>query len=378
MGTIGKTHLPDVRHKVTFILHEFDRGGSGRVAVYLARGFVDRGMDVELVVLRQGGEVEALLVELAGASVPIRFLGKKRLSRALDLIRLLPALVRHLRNRRPDSIIATANNTAWVSAAARSLAGQKTARLYLKTTNPIASSRHRGFVKRLRRWGYRTAFTQASGVWTLSADESAEMRRAFPGTPSLFRDVFNPYVTPAMLAEPEPSAAGRGGRIVLGVGRLTAQKRFDRLIEAFAQVTDRDTRLVILGEGEERAALTALVSRLGLGDRVSLPGFVANVAQAFQEADLFVLPSAYEGLPAVVLEAMAANCPVLCTDCFPAARSLVGNVEGCAIIENTEPPHLAKQIVKHLRAPKPSHLREIAERYSILNGIQSHLSAIGQ
>jgi hypothetical protein len=73
---------------------------------------------------------------------------------------------------------------------------------------------------------------------------------------------------------------------------------------------------------------------------------------------------------------MAANCPVLGTDCFPAARSLLGATEGCAIIEHTDPTSLAILIDDHLDRPRPRHLRAIAERYSIAGGIASHASAI--
>jgi len=375
-SSTGETDLSPKRQKVTLILHEFDRGGSGRVTAYLARGFVDRGMDVDLVVFRQGGEVETLLVELMGADIPILYLGRKWAPRAIDLIRGLPRLVRHLRQRRPDVIIATANNTAWVSAAARTLSGQIFARLYLKTTNPIATSRHKGLVKSLRRWGYRHVFSGTEGVWTLSADESQEMRIAFPDTPRLFREVINPYVTPAMLTTPAVEIGAATRRTVLGVGRLTSQKRFERLIEAFALLTEPDLHLTILGEGEERPALTALVHRLGLSSRVSLPGFVTNVAEAFHNANVFVLPSDYEGLPAVVLEAMAANCPILCTDCFPAARSMLGATDGCAIIEQSDPSSLAALIKARLALPRPTNLRTIAERYSIANGIASHAAAM--
>jgi glycosyltransferase involved in cell wall biosynthesis len=375
-STDGKTNLAPRREKVTLILHEFDRGGSGRVAAHLARGFADRGLDVELVVFRQGGDVEALLVDLMGADIPILYLGKKWAPRAIDLLRGLPRLVRHLRQRRPDVIIATANNTAWVSAAARTLSGQIFARLYLKTTNPIATSRHKGLVKSLRRWGYRRVFAVTEGVWTLSADESLEMQKIFPDTPCLFRDVINPYVTPAMLAVPAAQIDPVAHRTILGVGRLTGQKRFERLIEAFALLTEPDLHLTILGEGEERAKLTALVNRLGLSSRVSLPGFVTNVAEAFHNASVFVLPSDYEGLPAVVLEAMAANCPILCTDCFPAARSMLGATDGCAIIEQSDPQSLAAMIRAQLALPRPTNLRSIAERYSIANGIASHAAAM--
>ena len=205
------------------------------------------------------------------------------------------------------------------------------------------------------------------------------MATAFPEYSNLFRDVANPYVTPAMLGPVSVSPAPYAGcKRVIAVARLTRQKRLERLIAAFAHVTDRDARLLILGDGEERAGLTALVAALGLQDRVSMPGHVTDVTPSLQAADLFVLTSDYEGLPAAVLEAMAVNCPVVSTNCFPAARSLLAETDGCGIIEDTVPKALAALIDEYLQRPKPTHLRAIAERYSIANGILSHVSAMAK
>ncbi len=282
-------------------------------------------------------------------------------------------LARHLRERRPHSVIAAANHVALVTTLAWRRAGRP-GRLFLKTTNPIASSRHRGLVKAVRRWSFRRTFADATAVWTLSEAESAEMRAAFPTFAAKFHAVFNPYVTPAMLAPADASPVP--SQTILGVGRLTRQKRFERLIEAFALLGDTSIRLKILGEGEEREALEALVDRLGIADRVSMPGHVSGIADAYREAAMLVLPSDYEGLPAVLLEAMAANCPVLCTDCFPAARAIIAGAEGCAIIEHTDAKDLAALIEAHLQQPRPTRLRAVAEHYSIANGVASHTAAM--
>lgn len=362
--------------RTSIILHKFDRGGSLRVAAYLARGFTDMGMDVDLIAFTSKGDVEDVIVELMGADIPIRYLGEWGGPRPIDLVRGLARLVHLLRVRDPDIIIAAANHTALVSAVARRLAGLDDSRLFLKTTNPIASSRHTGLIKRFRRWTYAKIFPMASEIWTLSADENTEMQTTFPTFSDRFRTVINPYVTPAMLALPQRLHSSGGRPFILSVGRLTRQKRYERLIEAFALIRDKTIELRILGEGEERASLTALVARLGLQDRVSMPGYVTHVAEAFHDASLFVLPSDYEGLPAVVLESMAANCPVLCTDCFPAARSILDTAEGCAIIKDTAPRALAAQIDAHLTKSRPTALRSVAERYSIANGVASHAAAL--
>lgn len=369
---------PERPRRVSLILHKFSRGGSDRVAAYLARGFADQGIDVDLVVFAKGGEVEAILSQIVGDGIPIRYLGKAAGWRGLDLILGLPKLVSLLRAEAPDAVISTANNTSWVTAVAVKLAGLRRTRLILKTTNPIAFSRHRGLLRRVRLWGYRLTFRRTQAVWTLSAQESEEMRTQFPDQAGLFHDVANPYVTSAMFTPPLIPAPAAPGKTIICIARLTAQKRLDRLIAAFARVRTPQARLLILGEGEDRETLNGLVADLGLQDRVSMPGFVANVAPELHTADLFVLTSDYEGLPAAVLEAMAANCPVLGTDCFPAARAILSDGEGCAVIEQTDPDNLARLIDEHLAGPKPTRLRQVAERYSIANGVSSHLAALSR
>lgn len=364
--------------KVALILHKFSRGGSDRVASHLANGFVEAGLRVELVVLCRGGEVEAVLSNLLSPAVRVTYLGRESGSRAVDLVRGLPALARHLRREAPDAVISTANNTAWITAVALKLARLPGTRLIFKTTNPVARSRHRGIGAWMRHQGYARAFGSVDAVWVLSAEEAEELRAEFGDRADRFEAVVQPYVTPAMLAGPEPAATDKSHKHVVCVARLTSQKRVDLLISAFVLIEDRSATLTILGEGEDRSALAALKARLGLDERVRMPGYDPNVIDTLRRADLFVLTSLYEGLPAVVLEAMATNCPVISTDCFPSARALMGEGEGCAIIETTDPSALARMIDAHLRAPRPTRLRDIAARYALTEGVASHVDALAR
>lgn len=367
---------PDRPIRVTFILHKFSRGGSDRVAAYLARGFADTGMDVDMAVFSKGGEVEDLLLKLVGDDIPVTYLGRASRWRGLDLVRGLLPLARRLRARAPDVVISTANNTALATVITVEMAGLRKTRVALKTTNPIASSRHKGLVRQFRLWTYRLIFRRTDAVWTLSADESAEMRKEFPDFEPLFHDVANPYVTPAMLAPAVGDTKSRTGKVVVSIARLTEQKRLDRLIDGFAHVRTPGARLVLVGEGEDREALALQIDSVGLHDRVSMPGYIADVADVLHRADLSVLTSDYEGFPAALLESMAAGCPVLSTDCFPAARSLLGTMDGCGIIEDVAPEALGALIDRTLKEPRPEGLRAIAKRYSIATGVASHLAAV--
>jgi glycosyltransferase involved in cell wall biosynthesis len=366
---------PDDHPLITLVLHKFSRGGSDRVAAYLARGFVEAGFRTELVVFARGGEVEQVLLELIG-DVPVHYLGRSSGFRFVDLLGGLPALAHYIRRSRPDVLLSTANNTALASALGLALARDSSSLLVLKTTNPVAGSRHRGMLGWLRSWSYRRIFGRTARVWTLSDEETDALIAEYPKFSHLFRTIVQPYVTDAMLAPPGPRAGQ--AKIILSVARLTEQKRLDRLLRAFAHVQTAGARLVICGEGEERQKLSALAVELGIVDRLELRGYVPDVSVVIREADLMVLTSDYEGLPAAALEAMASNCPVLTTDCFPSARSLIESAPACAIIDDDSPRALGAMLDAMLAQPRPTGLAGIAMRYSIANGVQSHVNELQQ
>ena len=130
------------------------------------------------------------------------------------------------------------------------------------------------------------------------------------------RVIYNPTDIDHILAKAEKPANVVHGDFIVAAGRLIRQKGFDLLIRAFASSKrTAGLKLVILGEGPLREALAAEAARLGVADRVLLPGFQANPWAWFARARLFVLSSRWEGFGNVVAEAMACGAPTLVTDC---------------------------------------------------------------
>ena len=109
------------------------------------------------------------------------------------------------------------------------------------------------------------------------------------------------------------------------MGRLDPGKRFDLVIDSFADVAPDhpDWRLVILGDGPERGALAERIDRHGLSERIALPGAVARPDSVLERCRLFVLASDYEGFPNALCEAMACGLPVVATDCPVGPREIV-------------------------------------------------------
>ncbi len=363
------------RKSVGLVLHSFSQGGTDRVAALLAKGFAERDYATELFIFARGGQAEAALMPILPANVKLTFFGASSGSRAWDLVRLFPAFVRALRRVRPQGLISTANNMNLITCLGRFVAGLRESAVALKTTNPIVRPGAKGLGESVRRFTYVRAFDAADAIWPLCDAEQALLIREFPHAADKIAAVQNPYVTQAMLAAFQRSARD-GPPLVLAAGRLAPQKRLDLLVEAFADIPSGAAHLIIAGDGGERAKLEAIVKAHRLEDRVTLLGYVADVTDLLRRADLMVLTSVFEGLPAVVLEAMAVNCPVVSTDCFLSARALLETSQGCGIIEEETPAAIASLILARLADPRPTNLHETAQRWSIDNGIDSHVAGL--
>src|SRR5437868_2157618 len=137
------------------------------------------------------------------------------------------------------------------------------------------------------------------------------------------------------------------GRLFLAPGRLVRQKRFDILIDAFARGARPGDRLAIIGEGPWRRRLEARAARRGIEGRLILPGHCHDLAPWFAHADALVMSSDYEGLPAVLVEALAAGLPIISTRSSPGVTALLDGGLG-RLVAPGDVPALAAAIAAEL------------------------------
>lgn len=184
-------------------------------------------------------------------------------------------------------------------------------------TNPMQYELPRQWVK-LRRWLY----PRADAVVTLT-ERVANWVREF--VPHHRVHVIPNAIPPVQAVENNDEIPLPCGHIVAAMGRLIPSKGYDMLLPAFARCAAKhpDWNLLILGEGPERANLTALARELGVSERVLMPGTIQNPMPVLRRADFFVMSSRFEGMPMAVLEALACGLPVVSFDCPTGPRELI-------------------------------------------------------
>jgi len=368
-------HLLYPKRKISLFLPSLRGGGAERVMVNLARGFAERGLQVDMVLAKAEGPYLSEVHD----GVRVVDLGSKR------VLYSLPGLVRYLRRERPDAMLSAMTHANVIAIWARRLAGVKTRLVVSEHNNlSIATENSRSLRAKLMPWFIRRFYPSSDAVVAVSRGVAEDLA-ARTGLPiEIIRVIYNPVITPELFAKAEepldhPWFQPGEPPVILGVGRLVRQKDFATLIHAFALVREeRPARLMILSEGEERPALESLVRELGIEEDVSLPGFVENQFKYMKRAAVFVLSSRWEGFGNVLVEAMALGTPVVSTNCPSGPAEILEGGKWGRLVPVGDVHKLAASMLETMNGNNPDcsqrisefSLSSIADQYAEVFGIE--------
>lgn len=296
--------------RILFILHNLQGGGAEKMLARLASSLCE-DYRVTVLTLTEGGIHEALLAP----GVRLVCLDSPRTARAL------PALARFLRRERYDAMLAALTHVNVLAIGAALLSGTL-ARLHVSERNAFSRDRCVNPARSVRAayalapWLYRLI---PNPVICVSHGVAQDLLRHPALRPRDLVTADNPVLDDDYLIHPLPNPRHpwlrhKAGRVLVAVGRLAPQKGFDILLDALTRLPE-DVRLVIFGEGPQRAALEQQARRLGLAGRLDLPGYCVDPQAEIAAADCFVLASRFEGSPNALVEALATGVPVVATDC---------------------------------------------------------------
>src|SRR5258706_929702 len=297
-------------YRISIFFHDLGIGGAERVMLQLAQGFTRIGHPVDLVLARAEG---SLISEVPAG---VRIIDFNTENPFVMFIRL----IKYLRTERPHALLSPFEVTSVIAILAKIISRVPT-RIAVRISTQLSLNKRTRLKKIIEQIVVSMVYPLADGIIAVSRGVAKDLV-IYAGIPSeRIKVIYNPAVTDELLQKADASidhpffATGQWP-VILGVGRLSGEKDFFTLIKAF-EIVQRKTpsRLIILGDGDERLALEELIHSSNLHDLVDLPGFEINPFAFLKKASVFVLSSKWEGLPNVLIQALACDCPVVSTDC---------------------------------------------------------------
>ncbi len=229
----------------------------------------------------------------------------------------------------------------------------------------------------------RYSYRRADQMIAVSQGVADELKQILDIPKKKISVLFSPIISEAMLIKASehlnhPWFREGDPPVILSVGRLTAAKNQETLIRAFARVRQKvKARLLILGEGEKRTELETLASQLNLTKDFSLPGFQKNPFPFMAKARLFVLSSAWEGSPGVLIQALACGCPVLSTDCSSGPREILQDGRLGRLVPVGDHEAMATAIILSLREERrPACTPDVLRSFSVENSSREYLRVL--
>lgn len=330
--------------RLAMFLPDLAGGGAEGVCLELGRQFLDSDIAVDYVLARRAGPLLDTLDSRAGLMCATE---RATTSGLLLANRSYSFLKEHLRDQPPDVLMSTLTGANLVATAAW-LAAERPCRLVLREANTIDNTRN-PVMRALR----RRLYPRADCIIAISRDVARDLVAHAGVASKRVRVIHNPINVDAVLSQAQHAEPRNADRpLIVSAGRLTPQKDFATLIRAFAHVVKRrDAELVILGEGPERTALTALARDLGVLDCVSLPGWIPEPYPLFAVADAFVLTSRWEGFGQVLIEALALGIPVIATACPGGPREILQDGRIGPLVPVGDADRVASAILATLKSP---------------------------
>lgn len=349
--------LPEITGPLALYMPAFNGGGAENALIRLLNHWAGAGRDVRLIVNQASGPLAGRL----SPAVPVTALGRR------STFANLPRLVAHLR-RTPPQVLMTALLSPNVAGALAVGLGAGRIPLVALVRNHTSSELaamprwRRALIRPLLRHAYR----RADAIGCVATPLSRDLTALFGLDPGKVHETFNPVIAPAA-APPRPGWWPAHAPVIVAIGRLVPQKDYPTLLHAFALLrATRPARLVILGDGPQRAALQALAARLGIGGDVTFAGFQGDPHAALCHADLFVLLSRFEGFPNVVGEALAAGCRIVATDAPGGTGDILDGGRFGTLVPAGQPQAAATAMARALDSPPtPARQRARAAEFGL-------------
>lgn len=358
---------------ISIFIPSVNGGGAERAMLVFGDQLIKRGFSVELVV----ASLEGALRDRIPPGVEVVNLNQPRMLRAL------PKLTQYLIKRKPCALFSTITHANIAASCAARCTGFQNPLIVRQSNAPISECKTT-LASRVAIRLIPHAYRLAQGIIAVSQGVKDELLILQPSLESRIQVIPTPVLTDEIRAMGEempshPWFADSRVPVIVSAGRLKKHKGMLDLVRAFARVRRRtQARLLILGEGSDRARIEAEVEKLGISEDVALPGYMYNPFSSMNRAALFVLASHYEGLPNVLIQAMAFGTPVVSTDCKSGPSEILEDGKLGRMVRVGALDDLARAIEESLSLPRREDARQsVWERFGAASATSRYLALAG-
>lgn len=354
---------------IAFVIGSMRVGGAERATLNLINGLSENGIKIDLVLLSAEGE----LINEISKSINVVSLNKSRTIYSVNAFR------NYLKKNNPEIIVAVQNHIQLLVMLSMKFSDWN-GKIILNEQSTY-SKNVRGVKGGLQKLLSNYLFQQAEAITLVSEGVKLDFAKSFPSVRKKNIVIPNGVITNKFEEYKKHSVNhhffDESKKVVVAAGRLVKSKNFALLLNAFALAKKKiDIKLILLGLGPELFSLQQLAIKLKISDDVSFQGYVSHPCQYFSRADVFVLSSDYEGLPSVMIEAMACGCKIVSTNCENGPAEILVNGEYGWLVPVGDVNALSSAIKTALKTEIDSsklieranhfHLNKVVEQYESL------------
>lgn len=374
--------------KILCVLPQVTGGGAERFLITFLQHIDRSRYQVDLALVRKGGGFDCEVPQNVQVHVLTERDTSTKLLAPFGPVRYVLALVKLIAETKPDAILSFGSllNGAVALAASR-----------FRFPNPVVLieaihesseiSRHHALERWTRNLFLRLTYPLASGIVAVSEDVASDLRDNFGITQGVqvihYGMDLKHICTLANESVNHPwLCTSRKHNTIVACGRLVSQKGFSFLIDAISELSD-DVKLVLVGDGEDKIKLLQQVQQLKLQGQVDLVGYDRNPYRYMAKADLFVMPSLWEGFGIVLVEAMALGIPIIASDCPTGPRIILKDGECGMLVLPGDSKALASNINKllsdqQLRNKLSIAAKHRAESFSVQTAINAYINLLSE
>lgn len=362
----------DDNKRILFILQNLEGGGAEKVFVNIANGFVEHGLEVDLLL----GERKGVYFDLCDPRVNILDINTRSL---IGYVTNLPKVLQ----KTNYSHVFTASD--YITVAVRflqvllSYGFRHIGTLHYNLTNELNHLKwaNKVWMRLLNKYIIASCDTLVS----VSDGVANSFKKAINNQQLLVKTIYNPVFNDRLseIINNEPNLIKNHHVLLIAVGRFVKEKDYPTLIQSIQILKERgiNVELSIYGIGPLEIQLEDYVRHLGLDDRIFFRGFTKDIYNQINNADIFVLSSISEGLPTVLIEALALGTNVVATDCQSGPREILENGKFGFLAKVGDPVDLADKIIEAMKNPFPKEvLINHAQKFNEKNIIPQYLQLI--